>query len=683
MPEANLLENAAVHAPPKKMGDSPTAEVVLVSLPFGVLHSPSLALGILQARLNAAGISAKCRHFTLDYAALVGYELYDRVATGFPRTTDLLGEWIFSHAIWPKSSATQKEYLAQIFAVDESSFDHAGDGATRSESAAKRLQVIERISWLAANVREFVDYAASEILSFSPKIVGFTTVFQQNLATIAVAARLRELEPSLTIVLGGANCEGPMGQQLARSFPFIDLMISGEADLVIVPLVESVLAGEDPHTTLDVRQYAESMPGFGPFMQTKLVTNLDDYVSPSFEDYFRDVKRFSDESNVMKIHLPLETSRGCWWGMTHHCTFCGLNGSTMSFRSRDPDDALREILDNALKYPEAKISFVDNILDYKYYKLLLPKLAQAGADLDLFYEIKSNVTKPQVKALKEAGVKHIQPGIESLSDQVLKIMKKGVKAIQNVQLLKWCTEYGVKVDWNFLWGFPGEDPNEYQKMALLVPSLCHLEPPARGSEIRLDRFSPNFTRSSDFGFSNVRPYKAYYDIYEGLSPEAVFNLAYFFEADGIPKKEIEEYTRNLSNAIAGWRASHAKSSLIYIELDGRVVTIDSRAMIDGKKIEVLDDLESRIFLFCDGARAASAIFREVAGDSSDHISKILDGFCEKGIMWFDGEQYLSLAVSFTTFLQSRGRVNLEAAVDKILSNANATSSVSLELITLT
>src|SRR5215213_5725236 len=227
MPEANLLENAAVHAPPKKMGDSPTAEVVLVSLPFGVLHSPSLALGILQARLNAAGISAKCRHFTLDYAALVGYELYDRVATGFPRTTDLLGEWIFSHAIWPKSSATQKEYLAQIFAVDESSFDHAGDGATRSESAAKRLQVIERISWLAANVREFVDYAASEILSFSPKIVGFTTVFQQNLATIAVAARLRELEPSLTIVLGGANCEGPMGQQLARSFPFIDLMISG------------------------------------------------------------------------------------------------------------------------------------------------------------------------------------------------------------------------------------------------------------------------------------------------------------------------------------------------------------------------------------------------------------------------------------------------------------------------
>src|SRR3954471_20142188 len=78
-------------------------DVLLVSLPFGMLESPSLALGILQARLGAAGIGSRTRHFTLDHAARIGAEAYRRIAAGFPRTTDLLGEWIFSHAVRPKS----------------------------------------------------------------------------------------------------------------------------------------------------------------------------------------------------------------------------------------------------------------------------------------------------------------------------------------------------------------------------------------------------------------------------------------------------------------------------------------------------------------------------------------------------------------------------------------------------
>jgi ribosomal peptide maturation radical SAM protein 1 len=660
------------------IGDTPSTDVVLVSLPFGVLHSPSLALGILQARLNAAGINVKCRHFTLDYAARVGLELYNKIASGFPQTTDLLGEWIFSHAISRKTAAQQLKYIARTLGAPGLDVDQTSGEIICTGPDEKNAQVAETILRLAGTASEFVDYAACEILKYSPKIVGLTTVFQQNMASLAVAARLRQLDTSVKIVLGGANCEGPMGQELAQTFPFIDFIISGEADLVIVPFVQSLLAGESPHVSLRVLPCLESASGSGPFMQTKLVTDLNDYISPSFEDYFRDLSRFWNKTNTIKVHIPLETSRGCWWGMKNHCTFCGLNGSSMSFRSRRPEDALEEIVENITRHPGTKICFVDNIMDYKYYDLFLPKLAQLNADLNLFYEIKSNVTKPQVRALKDAGVKHIQPGIESLSDQVLKIMKKGVRASQNIQLLKWCTEFGVKLDWNFLWGFPGEDPNEYKKMALLVPLLCHLEPPARGSEIRLDRFSPNFTKSSELGFSNVRPYEAYYDIYEGVSQEAVFNLSYFFQADGVADEKIKGYTRNLSDAIEKWRASHAISSLIYLELDGRVVIVDSRSMLFGRRAYVLNALESKIFLSCDTARPASSIIREVPDASLHDVTKILDGFCEKGTMWFDGEQYLSLAVSFTTFLHSRGTVNIEEAIDNMLSKRDRTSSGSPE-----
>ena len=56
----------------------------------------------------------------------------------------------------------------------------------------------------------------------------------------------------------------------------------------------------------------------------------------------------------------------------------------------------------------------------------------------MFYEVKSNLRKEDVRQLREAGVVAIQPGIESLSDEVLRIMRKGVSALQNIQLLKGC-----------------------------------------------------------------------------------------------------------------------------------------------------------------------------------------------------------------------------------------------------
>jgi ribosomal peptide maturation radical SAM protein 1 len=665
--QADLSPRIASYGRTTGMIDTRSADVVLVSLPFGVLHSPSLALGILQARLAAAGISVTCRHFTLDYAASVGSDIYNKIASGFPRTTDLLGEWIFSHAVLRKTPAQQLKYAARTFRPHGLCFEQTSTGIRCNGPDDQRVRLVETVLNMAATAGDFVDYAARDILAYSPRVVGFTTVFQQNLATLGVAARLRQLDPSVKIVLGGANCEGPMGQELARTFPFIDAIISGEADLLITPLMQTLMAGEDPQRSECVRPYIECSSGPGRFIQARIVPNLDSYVSPLFDDYFRDRSRLGDEGNALDVQIPLETSRGCWWGMSSHCTFCGLNGLTMSFRSRPPADALHEIVATTARYPGARICFVDNIMDYRYYDQLLPQLAQLDAPVNLFYEIKSNVSKRQVKALKDAGVTHIQPGIESLSDQVLKIMKKGVTAVQNVQLLKWCLEFGVSVDWNVLWGFPGEDPAEYRRMAELIPLLCHLQPPVRGSEIRLDRFSPNFTRSDEFGFVDVRPYEAYYDIYEGTSPEAVFNLSYYFQANGTADDTVCRYTRSLSNAIDAWRDAHPTSALVYLEQGSRVVIVDSRAMFSGRRVQILDALESQLFLLCDKARSAASLEEQLADKSLHDITRALEGLCERGTVWFDGRRYLSLAVSFTTFLESRGSVDLGAAIDELLS----------------
>ena len=125
---------------------------------------------------------------------------------------------------------------------------------------------------------------------------------------------------------------------------------------------------------------------------------------------------------------------------------------------------------------------MDNILDLKYFKTLLPELARQGARVSLFYETKSNLKKDQVRLLRDAGVTMIQPGIESFSDEVLKLMKKGVSGLQNIQLLKWCKEIGVEPLWNFLLGFPGESPDEYQRDGR--PRRARLPPAAPGRRHR-------------------------------------------------------------------------------------------------------------------------------------------------------------------------------------------------------
>ena len=103
---------------------------------------------------------------------------------------------------------------------------------------------------------------------------------------------------------------------------------------------------------------------------------------------------------------------------------------------------------------------VDNILDFRYFDTLIPRLAGSPLKLDLFYALKANLRKDQLRALRDAGISKIQPGIESLSDDVLRRMRKGETALQNIQLLKWCRELGLKTAWNLIWWFPGEPAEE-------------------------------------------------------------------------------------------------------------------------------------------------------------------------------------------------------------------------------
>src|SRR5262245_43831730 len=138
---------------------------------------------------------------------------------------------------------------------------------------------------------------------------------------------------------------------------------------------------------------------------------------PDYTDFFT---RFqvSIARSWAEPKLTLESSRGCWWGEKHHCTFCGLNGSFMQFRGKRAELFLDEIVHLVKRHRVMDVIVVDNIIEMGYFNSLLPALAESGYDLRIHYEVKANLRRHQLRALYDAGIVLVQPGIESLSSHV-------------------------------------------------------------------------------------------------------------------------------------------------------------------------------------------------------------------------------------------------------------------------
>jgi len=509
---------------------TPRPDICLVNMPFASLNRPSLALGLLKAVLERAGIATAAVYPNLAFAGEIGLRLY-HLPSQFPKDF-LAGEWTFAEAAFRAAPrAGDEEYLERIAAL------HAMvPGYHRDAEGGTRL--VEDLRAVRRAAAGFVERAARQALATGARVVGCTSTFEQQAASLALLRRVREIDPAVITLLGGANCEGIMGRTAHRAFPWVDYVVAGEADALIADLCRRLLAEgrEIPAGELPPGVYgpAHRDGGRTPLGEAPrpVFRDLDSLPVPDFDDYFR-VLGASPYAAAVRPGLPLETSRGCWWGAVRHCTFCGLNGSSMVFRSKSALRVHEEIHRLEERYGVSRFETVDNILDMAYFQELLPALAREGSvERRIFYEVKANLRRNQVEMLRRAGITWLQPGIESLHSGVLELMDKGVQAWQNVQLLKACRELGVRLSWNFLWGFPGEDDGWYAEMASWLPALEHLQPPSGVIRVRFDRFSPYHQRPGQFGLS-LQPAPAAAHVYP-LPAAELLDLTYYFADAGRP-----------------------------------------------------------------------------------------------------------------------------------------------------
>jgi ribosomal peptide maturation radical SAM protein 1 len=614
--------------------------VSLVSMPFKDLRHPPIQLGILERCLTRVGIAARSHSFELAFMEHLHSRTADAVEGQRLSVADYrhvacqdfvvnLGDWIFKVPPYAEPSPEDDEYL-----------DYARSQI--SEEAVTTAIQMKRF------VPEFLTVAADELLDGKPRIVGFSTVFQQNVASLVLAKILKGRDPSLTIVFGGGNCDGPMGAALHECFPWIDVVVRGEGERVFTTVALDTLAGRPirPQPGLCYRVDGRSV--VVP-QENKPQVPMDEVPTPTYQEFFKRLERSPLRAELWpEVAILFESSRGCWWGAKSHCTFCGLNGSLMPFRTKPPARVVDEILGFAAEYKILDFVAVDDIIDLGHIRDLLPQLRAARCDLEIFYETKANLKKDQLRTFHSSGVHAIQPGIESLSTPILRLMRKGVTALQNIRLLKWCAEIGINPAWNILYGFPGEPPDEYARMAELIPSLVHFTPP-NFMPVQMERFSPYFDWPNEFGIELTGPLPQYKFLYS-VSSEALSNLAYDFEHRYLDGRDPQTYVTSLRDAVDRWRqlSKDNPGYLCYRRGPDFLIVEDRRTGLEAANYR-FDGIEGKIFLACDAGTTPDQLSTQCAvnGDEkldAKEIEEFLDDLVKARLMYREENCFLSLAI---------------------------------------
>ena len=574
-------------------------DVLLIVPPFAGLYRPALSVHLLQAVAERAGFRARILYANLLFAILGGENLYNTAWSG--HFGWLWGERLFAATAFglPRLAYRESELRKQIASLESPEDDEA---------------IFDQLVTLEGKVGPFCADLGERFAALRFSMAGATSTYHQTAAGCALLAEVKRALPKVVTAMGGANCEGEMAKGIASLGAPIDYIFSGECDSVFPEFLRRIATGEPLPPDRIIRGEA--------------CADLDSLPEPSFEDYFAQLANALPscrEDN--EVWLPYESSRGCWWGARQHCTFCGLNDETMAFRHKSPDHVIAGARRLLLRYPTRRLGMIDNILPHSYFRTVLPRLAQELPPVQIFYEVKSNLNLEQVELMHRAGIVQIQPGIEALSSSLLQRMKKGVLARQNLALLRYARATGLGVAWNLLYGFPGDQLEDYDSTLALIPLIHHLPPPNGAYLLSLDRFSPYTNDPAAYGISDLKPAPSYACAYP--SSADLRSLAYQFTGKyDCAMTSHPELSGTLERACKEWRdawkAGSPAPALSLVPGDDNYYSLmDTRGLEDTEMFQFLSEEEARTVLL--GGPLDRQPLAEWAIDRK--LAVALDGWC--------------------------------------------------------
>ena len=608
--------------------------VTFACMPWATTTRPSLALGILTELCARRDVPSRVLYPNMDMVAAIGYRTSSRFAN--ERMLYGLSEHLFACDIFGRDDLNSDEYLHAIASLD----------------LPDRFTDEGYLRWLRDEaVPTFMQRTTDRVLGTDPEVVGVSSTFNQVMASLALCARVKKAAPAITTIAGGACFDGEMGEEYQRALPHVlDHVFLGEAENSFDEFLRRRSLGEPTAGIPGVTWYAD---GAAHVLPGKPLEDMNASPMPNYDAFFAEATRLRDETgHVFNIeYLPFESSRGCWWGQKQHCVFCGINDDLMRFREKDPERVVHEMITLTSRYRAMKLTASDWIISKKSRRVIWGLLKDLDLDIETFYETRADLSKEEFALMRDAGVLTIQPGIESLSSELLAHMRKGTTRIRHVQFLRWAREYGIHASYNILAGFPGEQAGWYQEMSAFLPRVIHLQPPHGNiNYVEMHRFSPLFQQRSAFDVDELQLREDYAcNFPPGLLD--TLKVGYFFTYHSETLAERGGYEGPLRAALKTWLDAHESSDPPGFEYRigaGFTVVDDTRGHRASRRL-TLAGLHQDVLLLCDTIQSRAALRRlltPVHGHRvvEEQLDAVVDDLVAADILMTEGRLLLTLPV---------------------------------------
>lgn len=303
--------------------------------------------------------------------------------------------------------------------------------------------------------------------------------------------QLRLTHPEKVVVVGGPGMVG-IGAAVLGSTPEIDVVAFGEGECTVVPLFSALTNGESLRAVPGIHYRQQ-----GALLTTRAATRSADLDSLPLPDY--------TGIDFSKYHsVGLMASRGC----PFHCTFCDV---APAWGRRNTQRSVDHVLDEMErlhdKFGIDEFGFADDlfIVDRKWVDSFCSRKVNRGIDVRWRCCGHVNLVKPGlVESMAAAGCISIFFGIESGSNAVLRRIKKNFSIEKAFDVIEKSLVH-MEVSTNFMWGFPGETPEELDKTLyavqlvekmgglanLMMLAPLNQAPMSAGAAIRFDPAVPN------------------------------------------------------------------------------------------------------------------------------------------------------------------------------------------------
>jgi len=341
-------------------------------------------------------------------------------------------------------------------------------------ATALRQQGIRQVKILDC-VKDNLNYDSfrKKIAALKPDIVGFQ-VFSQDLASLEKnLVIIKDIDAKIITLAGGPHPSG-LPVETLKEFINLDFVFCGEAEIGLPRLVKAIVTNKNNYSRIPGLCWRDKK-GQIQINAQNFFEDLDALGFPAWDLLKPQTYPDAPQGVIFRNRpvAPIMATRGCPFS----CTFCaGWTISGKKIRRRNIDHVLAEIELLYKKYGIREIHFLDDnfTLDRRYVENFCLRLLEKnfkiswccpnGVRLDTLNE---NI----LRLMKRAGCYYVSVGIESGSDRVLKLMKKGTTTGKIRKLVRMVNRAGMPINGFFILGFPGESKKEIMQTIRFAKNL--------------------------------------------------------------------------------------------------------------------------------------------------------------------------------------------------------------------